>query len=116
MNQDVLAEQIGISQATLCGYEKKEKLDPELLEKIATALNIPVEAITEVESGTAINIISGPFHDSSTSTAIHNYYPTFNPMDKILELSEEKNALYERMLKEKDRVIEMMREMMKERK
>lgn len=116
MNQDVLAEQIGISQATLCGYEKKEKLDPELLEKIATALNIPVEAITEVEGGTAINIISGPFHDSSTSISSNNYYPTFNPMDKILELSEEKNALYERMLKEKDRVIEMLQEMMKERK
>ena len=49
VNQDVLAEQIGVSQATLSGYEKRDKLEIEILEKIAKALNIPVEAITEME-------------------------------------------------------------------
>lgn len=46
VNQDVLAEEIGVSQATLSGYEKKETLEQEILDKIAVALNIPVEAIT----------------------------------------------------------------------
>ena len=41
VNQDVLAEEIGVSQATLSGYEKKETLEQEILDKIAVALNIP---------------------------------------------------------------------------
>jgi transcriptional regulator with XRE-family HTH domain len=63
INQDVLAEQIGVSQATLSSYEKKEKLEQEVLEKIAKALDIPVEAITEIEGSTAINIVSNTFTD-----------------------------------------------------
>ena len=112
MNQDVLAEKIGVSQATLCGYERKERLEPELLEKIAKALDIPVEAITELDNGTAINIVSSTLQDYAGS--VFNY-PTFNPIDKILELCEEKNALYERMLKEKESVIQLLREMRKEK-
>ncbi len=112
IKQEVLAEQIGVSQTTLSGYEKKDKLEPEIIEKIAKALDIPVEAITELEQGTAINIISSTFNDSSTI----NNYPTFNPIDKIVELYDEKNALYERMLKEKDSVIELLQEIVKDKK
>lgn len=118
INQDVLAEQIGVSQATLSSYEKKEKLEQEILEqeildKIAKALEIPMEAITEPDNGTAINIVSSTFNDYA---AINNYYPTFNPLDKVLELYDEKNALYERMLKEKDRMIEWLQEFVKDKK
>lgn len=112
INQDVLAEQIGVSQATLSSYEKKEKLEQEILDKIAKALEIPVEAITELEQGTAINIISSTFHDNS---AINNY-PTFNPIDKVVELYDEKIALYERMLKEKDEAISLLHEVLKDKK
>ena len=45
INQDVLAEKIGVSQAALSGYEKRDKLEPEILKKICDALNIPEEAI-----------------------------------------------------------------------
>ncbi|HML66338.1 MAG TPA: helix-turn-helix transcriptional regulator, partial [Dysgonomonas sp.] len=31
INQDVLAEQIGVSQATLSSYEKKDKLEQDIL-------------------------------------------------------------------------------------
>jgi hypothetical protein len=55
-----------------------------------------VEAITELEQGTAINIINA--HDNQS---IVNYNPTFNPIDKVVELYDEKIALYERMLKKK---------------
>jgi len=58
-----------------------------------------------------VNIISNTFNDQSNG---YNYYPTFNinPLEKWLEsleeikrLNEEKIALYERMLKEKDEMI-----------
>lgn len=38
INQDVLEEQIGISQATLSGYEKRDKLEKEILEKISKSI------------------------------------------------------------------------------
>ncbi len=109
INQDVLAEQIGVSQATFSGYEKKDKLEQDTLDKIAKALDIPTEAITELEQGTAINIYSGTWNDHAIST---NYNPTFNPLDKVVELYDEKIALYERMLKEKESVIELLQEVM----
>ncbi len=111
INQDVLAEQIGVSQATLSSYEKKDKLEQDILEKIAKVLDIPVEAITELEQGTSINIYSGTWQDN----AITNQY-TFNPLDKIVELYDEKIALYERMLKDKEEAISLLHEVLKERK
>lgn len=114
INQDVLADQIGVSQATLSLYEKKEKLEPEILDKIAKALDIPIEAITELEQGTAINIFSGTWNDNASNSV--NYNPTFNPIDKVVELYDEKIALYERMLKEKDEAISLLHEVLKERK
>ena len=93
VNQDVLAEQ-------------------EILDKIAVALNIPVEAITELDNAASINIVSSTLYDKAGS--IFNN-PTFNPIDKVIELYNEKNALYERMLKEKDSVIELLKEIVKDK-
>ena len=116
INQDVLAEQIGVSQATLSGYEKKDKLEQDILDKIAKALDIPVEAITELEQGTAINIFSGSFSDFKDNSAVFNSFPTFNPIDKVVELYDEKIALYERMLKDKEEAISLLHDVLKEKK
>ena len=104
VKQEVLAEQIGVSQATFSGYEKKDKLEQEVLEKIAGALDIPIEAITELEEGTAINIINA--HDNQS---IINYYPSFNPIDKIAEL-------YERLLKSEQEKVALLQEALKDKK
>ena len=114
INQDVLAEQIGVSQATLSGYEKKEKLEQDILDRVAKALDIPVEAITQLEQGTAVNIVSNTFNDNASASNVNYNHPTFNPLDKVVELFEEKNALYERMLKEKDSVIELLQEVVRD--
>lgn len=53
-----------------------------------------------------MNIISNTFTASDNATGfMYNHYPTFNPIDKIVELYDEKVALYERMLKEKDEMM-----------
>lgn len=114
INQDVLAELIGVSQATLSLYEKKSKLEPEVLQKLGKALDIPIEAITELEQGTAINIFSGTWNDNASNSV--NYNPTFNPIDKVVELYDDKIALYERMLKEKDEAISLLHDVLKDKK
>ena len=86
IKQEVLADKIGVSQATLSGYEKKDELEPEVLEKITKALDIPTEAITELNEGALINIYSGTWQDNATAAgSIQNQ--TFNPIDKIVESS-----------------------------
>ena len=102
INQDVLAEQIGVSQATLSGYEKRDKLEQDVLEKVAKALDIPVEAITEMENGASINIVNA--YDNSGSI---NYSPTFNPIDKIIEL-------YDKLLESEKEKVAILQEVLKD--
>lgn len=106
INQDTLAEQIGVSQATFSSYEKKSKLDQDVLEKIAKVLSIPVEAITEIEDGASINIVANTFDNQSSAV---NWCPTFNPIDKIVEL-------YDRLLQSEKEKVEILQEALKERK
>lgn len=101
IKQEVLAEQIGVSQATFSGYEKKDKLEQDILDKVSKALDIPVEAITEVGQDTSVNIFSGPWHDNSIGLN-----QIFNPVEKIISLYDEKIELYERMLKDKNALLE----------
>jgi len=112
MSQETLAELTGYSQAALSGYEKDLKLKPEVIEKLAKALEIPVEAITEMGTDNSINIISSTLHDNSGS--VFNS-PNFNPLDKVVELYEQKEALYERMLKEKEETITLLHEVLKDK-
>lgn len=125
INQDVLAEQLGVSQATLSGYEKRDRLEPELVERIAGVLNIPAQAITELNEGATINIFSGTWNDSASASAngptnrdiesqndtsgSNITSPTFNPLDKVVEL-------YDRLLKAEQEKVTMLQEMLKEKK
>ncbi len=109
IKQDALAMDLGLSQQAISQLEQKEALDGELLEKIAKILKVPVEAIKNFDEQAAINIIATNFtsHDHSTMNAV-NYYPTFNPMDKIVEL-------YERMLNDKTEMIDKLEALLKMR-
>ncbi len=114
IKQEALAMDLGLSQQTISQLEQKEALDAEVLEKIAKSLKVPVEAIKNFDEQTAINIISNTFHNnshdnSSFYSSALNYQPTFNPIDKVVEL-------YERMLKDKNEMIEKLEALLKERK
>jgi transcriptional regulator with XRE-family HTH domain len=107
IKQDALAMDLGLSQQAISQLEQKEALDSEMLSKIATVLKVPVDAIKNFDEQAAINIISTTFnsHDNSTSLAYQSSF-TFNPIDKIIEL-------YERMLKDKNEMIEKLESLLK---
>ncbi|EMR04148.1 helix-turn-helix domain-containing protein [Cesiribacter andamanensis] len=105
IKQDALAFELGLSQQAVSQMEQKEKLEPELLQKVASQLGVPVEAIKNFSEEKAVNFISNTFHDNSAG--VNNHY-NFNPIDKIVELYDallkserEKIALLERMMEEK---------------
>lgn len=113
INQDVLAEMIGVSQATMSGIEKKEIIDTETVEKLAKALDIPVEAITELTKENSVNIFSGNWSDQATlqnigTAATNTLAPTFNPIDKVAEL-------YERLLKSEQEKISLLQEVLRDK-
>lgn len=75
------------------------------LEKIAKILGVTSEAIKNFSEESVFNYFNN-FHDSSTGDFRHHC--TFNPIDKIVELYDEKVALLERLLqaeKEKNELL-----------
>lgn len=97
------------TQVNISRLEQKETIDAPLLQQIAEALKIPVEAIQNFDEEQAVNIIANTFGDNACVGNPNSTF-NFNPVDKLIQLHEEKIALYERMLKEKD---EMMNELKK---
>ncbi|HFK5560796.1 MULTISPECIES: helix-turn-helix domain-containing protein [Elizabethkingia] len=114
IKQDALAFDLGEdwNQKKISLLEQKEIIEDPLLKKISEALKIPVEAFQNFDEEQAINIIANTFDNGAMLNGI-NYNPTFHPMDKVLQLHEEKIALYERMLKEKDEMMAKLEEFIK---
>ena len=106
IKQDALAFELGEdwNQQKISLLEQKETIDTPLLSQISEALKIPVEAIQNFDEEQAVNLISCNFSDNAM---FNNRIEVFNnnPIDEIRKLHEEKIALYERMLKEKDEMM-----------
>jgi transcriptional regulator with XRE-family HTH domain len=103
------AAELGISQQAVSKIEQSADVDGEALEKISKILGVPADAIKNFNDDAVLNIISNTFtsQDTSTLNAI-NFQPSFNPIDKIVELYNEKIVLLERLLqaeKEKNELL-----------
>jgi transcriptional regulator with XRE-family HTH domain len=111
IKQDALAIELGDdwNQQKISLLEQKETIDAPLLQQISAAMKIPVEAFQNFDEEQVINIVTNTFSDfkdnAVASPVAMNYQCTINPIDKIIQLHEEKIALYERMLKEKDEMM-----------
>jgi transcriptional regulator with XRE-family HTH domain len=101
IKQESLAYDLGEdwNQKKISMLEQKEIIEDNLLKQISNSMKIPVEAFQNFDQDQALNIIANTFSDSTL--IINNY----NPIEKIIQLHEEKIALYERMLKEKDEMM-----------
>ncbi|WP_338840419.1 XRE family transcriptional regulator [Flavobacterium ginsenosidimutans] len=105
IKQEALAYDLGEdwNQKKISILEQKDIIEDNLLKQISNSLKIPVEAFQNFDEEQAVNIIASTFnaHDYATGLIINNY----NPIEKIIQLHEEKIALYERMLKEKEEMM-----------
>ena len=105
IKQEALAYDLGEdwNQKKISMLEQKDVIEESLLKQISAVLKIPVEAFQNFDEEQAVNVIANTFNnnDSAIGFVINNY----NPIEKIIQLHEEKIALYERMLKEKDEMM-----------
>lgn len=109
MKQEALAIELGISQQSVSHLEQSETVEAEKLEQVAKVLGVTPEGIKNFSEETVFNIISNTFNsnDESTLNAI-NIQPSFNPIDKVVELYErllaaeqEKNTYLEKLFDKK---------------
>lgn len=109
IKQEALALDLGDdwNQKKISLLEQKDVIDENLLKEISNTLKIPVEAFQNFDEEQAVNLISCTFSDNAmfnNRIEIQN----INPIDQLTKLHEEKIALYERMLKEKDDMMERL--------
>ncbi|MBL7705311.1 MAG: helix-turn-helix transcriptional regulator [Taibaiella sp.] len=107
IKQDALAFELGEdwTQKKISLLEAKEIIDMPLLEQISAVLKVPVEAIQNFDEELAVNVIANTysfqdFKDNAVAAGF-NYQPSFNPVDKMVEL-------YERMLQQQEKMIEKL--------
>jgi transcriptional regulator with XRE-family HTH domain len=95
INQENLAAELGISQQAVSKMEQSEYVDNERLLNVAKILDVTVDAIKSFNEDAVINNLSCNFSDNAVNTLYQ-----YNSVEKIIEL-------YEKLLKEKDEMIEL---------
>ena len=110
MKQDTLASLLGKdwNQLKISRLEAKEQIELDILNQVAKALKMPVEAFTNFDEEAAINIIANTITGFKDQASIlqWNNQPTFNPVDKIVEI-------LENTIKERDKEIASLKKELK---
>ncbi len=114
IKQEALAFELGEdwNQKKISLLEAKESVDTIILQQVAQILKVPVEAFKNFDEEQAVNVIANTFTDFKDGASAININPVFNPIEAILKIHEEKIALYDRMLKEKDEMMARLERLM----
>lgn len=117
IKQEALAYALGEdwNQKKVSLLEQKEAIEAALLGQISNVLKIPVEAFQNFDEEQAVNVIANTFGDNGIGYQ-RNDNPTFNPIEQVLKMHEDKIALYERMLQEKDAMMLRLEKLIKDKK
>lgn len=111
IKQDALATELGVSQQAISKIEQSEEVEDSTLEKIAAVLGITAEGIKNFSEEGIVNYFN-TFNDNSGSGAFFsstNLHCTFNPIDKVVELYNEKVELLERLLQSEREKVEILK-------
>ncbi|WP_258097300.1 helix-turn-helix domain-containing protein [Marinoscillum pacificum] len=107
MKQDALAYELGITQQAVSKIEQSETVEEETLDRVAKALGVTKEGIDAFSEEAIFNIISNTYNNTSNDSSSLiassvNYQPTFNTIEKIVEL-------YERLLASEKEKVELLK-------
>ncbi|MCD8167346.1 MAG: helix-turn-helix transcriptional regulator, partial [Bacteroides sp.] len=119
IKQDTVALTLGLTQAAISMYEAKKVIEDEMITQFAKALGVTPEAIKELEEDPVTVIVENNTFQSGSVGNIgahnevknENFGNIYNPVEEILNLTKEKESLYERMLeleKEKNALLERL--------
>ena len=106
IKQEFLASELGVSQQSISRIEQSETVEEDKLQQIAQVLGVTAEAIKNFSEEAVFNYFNN-FHDNSSGD--FRQHCTFNPIDKIVELYDEKVALLERLLQSEREKVELLK-------
>ncbi|OXA83894.1 helix-turn-helix domain-containing protein [Flavobacterium hercynium] len=96
MKQEVLAEQIGISQQTVSNIEGSEEIEKDKVAEFAKALGVTPEALENFTEESVLNYFNSQYNDGNIF-GTHCFCP-FNPIEKLLDTFDDIKKLYERLI------------------
>ncbi|MFH6958426.1 helix-turn-helix domain-containing protein [Flavobacterium aquidurense] len=110
MKQEALAQALGTNQQAVSIIENSETIDEDKLAEIAKVLGVTVEGIKNFSEEAIFNIIGNTINNNDNASMNSNiqYQPTFNPLDKVIEL-------YERLVQVEREKIEYLEKFIKEK-
>lgn len=116
IKQEALAVELGEdwSQKKISLLEQKEEIDEPLLEQVAKAMKVPVEAIKNFSEEAAVNVIATTITNNDHASTVA-YFPVYNPVDKWMEALEENKKLYERLLQAEREKVAILEEVLKKK-
>ncbi len=96
VKQEHIANELNMTQQAISKLEQKEQIDDEILDRVSKVLNIPLDAIKNLNEEATTNYINTFYNNQGNGFFANSV--TFNPIEKIVDL-------YERLLAaEKDKV------------
>ena len=113
IKQETMADELGTTQQAVSKLEQSEHIEDRTLEKIAGVLDVSLDTIKNFNEESVVYNIQhnheGAIKDvSNVSVQTHNC--TFNPLDKLMELVEKNEKLYEKLLESEKEKVEILRE------
>ncbi len=108
LKQESMAFELNVSQQTVSKIEQSETVDEQMLDQISKILGVSAEGIKNFSEEAVFNIIGNTVNNHDNGS-LFNYYPTFNPIDKLIEVFEENKRLYERLLASEREKIELLK-------
>ncbi len=116
LKQEALAVELGEdwTQKKVSLLEQKEEIDGPLLEEVAKALKVPVEAIKNFNEEAAYNVI-GNTVTNNDNVAFFQYNPILNPVEKWMEALSKNEQLYERLLQTEREKVALLEELLKKK-
>jgi len=93
LKQEALADMIGVTQQTMSRHEQQKVVNPDVLKRIARALNVPEDVLQNLEDDNTTFIIENNTFGDNDNIGIgaqieQDKKNVYNPIDKIVELME----------------------------
>src|SRR5690606_1159266 len=123
LKQEALAIELGEdwSQKKVSRLEESEVVSEDVLEQVAKALKLPVEAIRNFTEEAAVNIISNTFSSHDNSSNCHwlypvNHNPVFSSNEQVDALLKRIESLYERLLATEKEKVALLEKLLEQKK
>jgi transcriptional regulator with XRE-family HTH domain len=105
-----LANDLGLTQQAMSAIENRERLDTDLIEKVAKAMNTTPEEIRNYDEDTFVYNVQNNYDNAQATTSNSNIKCTFNTGEQLINALEENRRLVDKLTDVLERFIQSEKE------